>query len=58
MKTRLYERRRGKGLSGFRVGKQGGAGDGEEALEEEGGGDLIDDSGAFETALAVWTGGT
>ena len=52
MKTRLYERRRGKGLSGLRIGKQGGAGGGEEALEKEGGGDLIDD------VFAVETGGT
>jgi hypothetical protein len=48
VKTRLYERRRGKGLLGFRIGKQGGAGGGEEALEKEGCGDLIDDGGAVE----------
>jgi hypothetical protein len=52
VKTRLYERRRGKGLLGLRIGKQGGAGGGEEALEKEGCGDLIDD------VCAVQTGGT
>ncbi len=51
MKTRLYERRRGKGLLGFRVGEQGGIGGGEKALEKEGGGDLVDD------AFAVQAGG-
>jgi hypothetical protein len=53
VKTRLYERRRGKGLLGFRIGKQGGAGGGEEALEEEGGGDLIDDVFAVEAGGAA-----
>ena len=56
VKPRLYERRRGKGLGGFRVGKQGGVGYGEKALEEKGCGYLIDDVLAIEAGGA--TGGT
>jgi hypothetical protein len=53
VKTRLYERRRGTGLLGFRIGKQGGAGGGEKALEKEGCGDLIDDVFAVEAGGAA-----
>ncbi len=56
VKTRLYERRRGKGLLGFRIGKQGGTGGGEEALEEEGCGDLVDD--VFSVQAGGAAGGT
>lgn len=45
--------RRGSGLGGVRIGEQGGIGGGEEALEEEGGGDLIDDVFAVKTSGAA-----
>jgi len=48
MKTTLYESRRKIVLERIRVGEQGGAGGGEKALEEQGGGDLIDDFFAVE----------
>jgi hypothetical protein len=53
MKTPLYERKTIAGLGSFGIGEESGAGRGEEALEEEGGGDLIDDVFAVETAGAA-----